>query len=102
MSTTLTATFDTRRDAEMTVERLVQQFEINRADVFLTTEGADNSSGIEEAGSDTEAGGPSPTNRDDAELAGRVVVSVDIQDATLADEVRSAFAEFDAAGVAQA
>ena len=101
MSTTLTATFDTRRDAEMTVERLVQQFEINRADVFLTTEGADNSSGVEEAGSDTEAGAPSPTNRDDAELAGRVVVSVDIQDATLADEVRSAFAEFDAARVAQ-
>ena len=96
MSTSLTAKFDTRREAEMTVERLVQQFKIERTDVFIAAEGDENTVGVEEAGSDTEAGGPSPEDRDDAQLAGRVVVSVDIEDDSLADEIRSAFAEFDA------
>jgi hypothetical protein len=99
MSTSLTAKFDTRREAEMTVERLVQQFKIERTDVFIAAEGGENTVGVEEAGSDTEAGGPSPEDRDDAQLAGRVVVSVDIEDDDLADEVRSAFAEFDASEV---
>ena len=99
MSTSLTAKFDTRREAEMTVERLVQQFKIERTDVFIAAEGDENTVGIEEAGSDTEAGGPSPEDRDDAQLAGRVVVSVDLEDDDLADEVRSAFAEFDASEV---
>ena len=99
MSTSLSAKFDTRREAEMTVERLVQQFKIERTDVFIAAEGDDNTVGVEEAGSDTEAGGPSPEDRDDAQLAGRVIVSVDIEDDGLADEVRSAFAEFDATEV---
>jgi hypothetical protein len=99
MSTSLTAKFDTRREAEMTVERLVQQFKIERTDVFIEAEGSDNTVGIEEAGSDTEAGEPSPETRSDAHLAGRVIVSVDIEDDNLADEVRSAFAEFDASEV---
>ncbi|RZL80511.1 MAG: hypothetical protein EOP66_06425 [Sphingomonas sp.] len=99
MSTSLTAKFDTRREAEMTVERLVQQFKIERTNVFITAEGDDNTAGVEEAGSDTEARGPSPESKDDAELTSRVVVSVGIEDDGLADEVRSAFAEFDAAEV---
>lgn len=99
MATSLTATFDTRREAEMTVERLVQQFKIERTDVFIAVEGDENTAGLEEAGSDTEAGEPSPEDRDDAQLAGRVIVSVDIEDDTLANEVRSAFAEFDASEV---
>ena len=99
MSTSLVAKFDTRREAEMTVERLVQQFKIERTDIFVAAEGDENTAGVEEAGSDTEAGEPSPEDRDDAQLAGRVVVSVDIEDDSLADEVRSAFAEFDATEV---
>ena len=101
MSTSLVAKFDTRREAEMTVERLVQQFKIERTDVFITAEGDQNTAGVDEAGSDTEAGEPSPEGRDDAALAGRVVVSVDIEDENLADEVRSAFAEFNADDVEQ-
>lgn len=99
MSTSLTAKFDTRGEAEMTVERLVQQFKIERTDVFIAAEGDENTVGIEEAGSDIKAGGPSHKDRDDAQLAGRVIVSVDIEDDGLADEVRSTFAEFDAAEV---
>lgn len=93
---TLTAKFDMRREAEMAVERLVQQFKIERSDVFITADDDDNTADVEEAGSDTEAGGPSPESRDDAELTSRVVVSVDIEDDSLADEVRSAFDDFDA------
>ena len=88
--------FDTRREAEMTVERLVQQFDIDRAKVVVAPDGEANSAGIEEAGSDNKAGNPSPEARDDAELNGKVVVTVDVVDAAAADEVRAAFNEFDA------
>lgn len=99
MSPSLTAKIGTRREAEVSVERLVQQFGIERSDVFIAAEGDDNTAGIEEAGSDTEAGAASPENRDDANLAGRVTISVEIEDDSLADEVRATFAEFDASGV---
>ena len=101
MSTTLEATFETRREAEMTIERLVQEYGIERTDIFVTTEGADNSAGEAEAGSDTEAGTPSPPDRDDAALNGRISVSVDIADDARADEVRSAFVEFGAQDVVE-
>ncbi|MBD8618395.1 hypothetical protein IFT67_05630 [Sphingomonas sp. CFBP 13728] len=92
----LTAKFDTRRDAEMTVERLVQQFEIDRAKVVIAADGNENTAGVAEDGSDNKAGEPSPEARDDAELNGKVVVTVDVADDAKADEVRAAFAEFDA------
>ncbi|MDO6415829.1 hypothetical protein Q4F19_15665 [Sphingomonas sp. BIUV-7] len=95
MSSTLTAKFDTRRDAEMAVERLVQAFHIERTDIFIAPEGAANSAGDEAAGADREAGEPSPEGREDAALAGRIVVSVDLEDDDAADEIRAAFAEFD-------
>lgn len=92
----LTAKFDTRRDAEMTVERLVQQFEIDRAKVVIAAYGDENTAGVAEDGSDNKAGEPSPEARDDAELNGKVVVTVAVADDATADEVRAAFAEFDA------
>lgn len=99
MSTSLSAKFDTRREAEMTVERLVQQFKIERTDIFITADGPDNTVGVEEAGSDTKAGAPTPEDRDDAALKGQVVVSVDIENNDLANEVRAAFNEFHAVAV---
>ena len=101
MSVMLSATFDTRRNAEMTVERLVQQFDLDRAAVFITTEGDRNSVGEEQAGSDTEAGTPSAEDRDDAPLNGAIVVTVEVADEQTAEEVRDAFGEFDAAGVVE-
>lgn len=100
MGTTLKASFDTRRGAEMTIERLVQEFGIERTGIFVAAEGSKNSAGEEKAGSDTEAGSPSPDNRNDASLKGRVTVSVDIEDDDHAAKVRSAFAEFGAEDVA--
>ena len=100
MATTLKASFDTRREAEMTIERLVQECDIERTDIFVVAEGDENTSGEEEAGSDAKAGEPSMPSRDDAALNGRISVSVDIEDDARAEEVRAAFAEFGAKDVA--
>lgn len=101
MPVMLTATFDTRREAEMTIERLVQQFDLDRAAISVGTEGDANSAGEEVAGSDTNAGEPSVDQRDDAALAGSIVVTAEVPDEETADLVRDAFAEFDAAGVVE-
>lgn len=100
MATHLTASFSTRREAEMTVERLVQEQGVDRSDIVLAAAGDDNSAGEAIAGSDAEAGEPSPEARDDAALNGRVTVSVAVADAARAGEIRGAFAEFDATDVA--
>ena len=102
MGKTLNASFATRREAEMTVERLVQEHKIERADIFVTTAGDENAAGEEQAWSDREAGEPSPEARDDAPLNGAVTVSVDIEDAAKVAKVREAFAEFAAAEVREA
>ena len=102
MGTTLNATFETRREAEMTVERLVQEHGIERTDIFVAAAGDVNTAGEEQAGSDTDAGEPSPETRDDAPLNGAVTVSVDIENDAEAAKVRDAFAEFQAANVSEA
>ena len=102
MSTTLKANFETRREAEMTIERLVQEYAIERTDIFVVAEGSENSAGAEQAGSDTAAGAPTPEDRNDAALAGKISVSVDIADDDRAGEVRSAFTEFGAEDVVAA
>ena len=102
MGTTLNATFETRREAEMTVERLVQEHGIERANVFIAANGDENSAGEEQAGSDGDAGEPSPEPRGDAPLNGAVSVSVDIEDDAKAAKVREAFAEFNADDVSEA
>jgi hypothetical protein len=101
MTVMLSATFDTRREAEMTVERLVQQFDLDRTAIFIGTEGEENSAGEEQAGSDTKAGMPSPEDRSDAPLNGGIVVTAEVADEEFAERVRDAFAEFDAAGVVE-
>ncbi|EIZ78813.1 hypothetical protein WSK_2861 [Novosphingobium sp. Rr 2-17] len=97
MSTTLNASFTTRRDAEMTVERLVQEYAIERTDIFVSAQGDDNTAGDHPAGSDTPAATPGTDGRDDAALNGRIVVSVDVRDEAAAADIRTAFAEFSGA-----
>lgn len=101
MSTTLTGQFETRREAEMTVERLVQEYGVDRASILIAAAGDENSAGEEQAGSDRAAGSPTPESRDDAALHGGIVVSVDVADKKLAGKVRAAFAEFEASSVEQ-
>ncbi len=94
MSVSISGRFETRRDAEMAVEHLVQEYQIERTDIFIVAPGENNSAGARTAGSDAEAAEPSPERRSDATLNGPIEVSVDLQDDTQAEMIRSAFAEF--------
>ena len=102
MGTTLNASFETRREAEMTVERLVQEHAIDRADIFVAAADDENTAGEAQAGSDTDADEPSPETRHDSPLNGAVTVSVDIEDDAKVAKVRDAFGEFEAADVNEA
>lgn len=95
MSRSLTATFATRRAADLLVERLVQEFGIERTDIFVAAEGAENTAGVVASGSDNASVEPGEEARDDGAHEGGVTVSVDINDEALADRVGLAFAEFE-------
>ena len=93
MNSKMTATFETRREAELVVERLVQEFKVDRSAIHVGPEGDANSAGEAPSGSDRKAASPSVEARDDAALEGRIEVQVDLDDAE-AGEVRKAFREF--------
>ena len=93
---TVDASFDTRRDAEMAVERLVQEFGIDRSAIMVAPEGSANSAGEELSGGDEAAEAPATDERDDAALNGRIKVTVELEDADKIEKVRAALAEFDA------
>ena len=82
MAQTLTGTFETRRDAEMTVEQLVQVLGIDRASVFVASAEPENTAGTVKAGSDTVDGAPDPDAK--PALEGRIEVSVELDDAQAA------------------
>lgn len=77
MERTITANFDTRRDAETAVEHLVQVHGIDRADVFIGAAGKANTAGVRPAGADVESGHPGVEKRGAPELTGPIEVSVD-------------------------
>ncbi|MDZ4328079.1 MAG: hypothetical protein U1A73_24120 [Pseudomonas sp.] len=95
MSQTLKTTFATRRDAELAVERLVQEHGLERSDIFIAPEGVANSSGESVSGSDNPTAAPTEDGRSDAALNGRIEVSVDLQDDALASVVADVFREMD-------
>ena len=101
VSTTLIGRFKTRRDAEMAVERMVQEYEIERTDIFISAAGVDNTAGEQTAGADDEADVPASLDDGGAALNGDIEVSVDIEDDHFADQVRAAFSEFNATDVAK-
>ena len=77
MERTIVATFESRRQAELAVERLVQEHGIPRTDVFLRARGEANSSGVKAAGADIESGHPGVEEHGSPLLAGLIEVSVD-------------------------
>ena len=85
----------------MTIERLVQQFDLDRSAITVGTEGEDNSAGEELAGSDAADGETNVEQRNDAHLNGGIVVTVEVVDDVTAEQVRDAFGEFDAAGIVE-
>lgn len=94
MPTILQGQFETRREAEMTVERLVQEYGIERGAITVAATGEENSAGLQRAGPDETSGAPSENPRNDAALEGALVVVVELDDVAQAEEVRAAFAEF--------
>ncbi|MEC3909013.1 hypothetical protein U5A82_00565 [Sphingobium sp. CR2-8] len=94
MSTTLTGTFDRRDQADMAVERLVQEIGIERTDIFVTASGPDNSAGNRIGGADSET--VDQDERDDVPLTGGIMVSIDLQDDAKVEVVTAALEEFGA------
>ena len=91
---TVFATFATREKAETAVEHIVQQHKVNRADVFVEPEGAENSAGTDRAGAD--AG--KPGSGSEPALHGRLRVSVDLSRGHIA-EIEAALRELGAEDV---
>ena len=75
MESTLIAEFDTRRAAELAVERVVQEFGVPRSDVFVQPTGSDNTSGNRPAGADAKA---APMPEQGGKFKGAIEVSVDL------------------------
>ncbi|WP_062016960.1 hypothetical protein [Aureimonas sp. AU4] len=102
MGTILSAQFEPRREAEMTVERLVQEHGLERSDIFVAAAGRANTAGREGAGSDARAAEPGAPRRNDAALNGSIEVSADIGDGGRTSVVRQALGEFHARDVEEA
>ena len=101
MAITLTATFGTCREAEMTIERLVQEFDVDRAAISVANKHDNNSAGEQRAGSDNAGTSDVQDDRDDVASAGAIVVTAEVVDEDAAQKVRLAFGEFDAQGVVE-
>ncbi|WP_366654642.1 hypothetical protein [Fodinicurvata sp. EGI_FJ10296] len=90
---TIHATFSTREAAEIAIERLVQEYGIDRADIFVQPADAENTAGSEPSGGDVSEreGERSPFG---APLHGSVQVSADVS----GDEIANAEAALRDAG----
>lgn len=92
MTGSFTAELATRRDAESAIERLVQEYGVDRSTIAIRALGEANSAGIKASGADGavgagRTGGPS--------IEGRICVSGEIEEEKLA-AARATFAEFGA------
>jgi hypothetical protein len=94
MSTTIVGSFETRRQAEIAVEHLVQEYGIERGTITVEPSGPANSAGVREAGADTKSGRSGVARQSAAELNGPVDVSVDCRKADRA-VVETAFKSAD-------
>ena len=88
---TLFAEFDTRRDAEMAVEHLVQEHGLDPKTISVVAVSQDNSAGTRASGSDVENSGDKAGMTSEPALAGRLKVSVEVDDG-LSDKVLASFA----------
>ncbi|AHE55321.1 hypothetical protein [Sphingomonas sanxanigenens] len=75
---TVTGEFDTRREADLAIERLVQEYGVERTDIFVAPEGKDNSAGQAVDGADLTTGPAGSEERDDSALRGVLAISIDI------------------------
>ena len=80
MPQTLSAEFETRRDAEMAIEHLVQEYDLDRSAISIVSASLENSSGTKVAGSDLEGGQPKQDAGGSPKLPSRIMLSVEIND----------------------
>lgn len=78
MNSTIERTFGSRRDAELAVERLVQEHGFERTDIFVSSAGDENSAGNQRSGGDTAT--HLEAERRDGALSDPISVSVDVND----------------------
>lgn len=90
---TINATFETRREAELAIEHLVQEHGIDRDDVEVGTEGDQNSAGSEASGADNETELEAGTE-DEAALNGRIALTVTIDSEEAAESVQEVLEEY--------
>ncbi|MGU3359972.1 hypothetical protein ACLBWX_06520 [Methylobacterium sp. M6A4_1b] len=76
-----TADFETRRDAEMSVEHLVQEHGIDRKAITVVSAGDRNSAGTEQAGGDLEGGRNKTETEGEPALTGAIQVRVEADSA---------------------
>lgn len=93
MSQIVAAEFETRRDAEMTVEHLVQEHGLDPKTISIVPAAMENSAGTAVAGSDNESGHDKDGQNPHPALAGRLKVVVDADDRLL-EKVLSSFASY--------
>jgi hypothetical protein len=104
----ITGSFATRREAEMVVETLVQEYNVDRSSIRVQAEGEDNTSGSIVSGTDVaerhRAGGgggdvirPEPEQEAHADgiRAGRITVSAEVEE-TVLQRAEVAFREYGA------
>jgi hypothetical protein len=100
MGTTITGTFPTRREVEIAVEHLVQDYGIERSDVFIQPVSDANSAGEAVTGADAESGhATDTTDAEGAAYNGALLVSVDMNEDE-GEAVEKAFRDAGATNVA--
>jgi hypothetical protein len=81
VASTIRALFPSRREVELAVEHLVQEYGIERTDIFIEPAGAENSAGDAPTGADVESGhGSALPDPAGAAYEGQLIVSVDMND----------------------
>src|SRR5689334_12787258 len=86
MPRTITAEFSVRREAELAVEHLVQEYGVDRKAVQVAAAGAENTAGVVPSGADRDASTGEP---EASATHGRIKVSVSVDDA-IADRAEAA------------
>lgn len=85
MTQMITGLFDTRREAEMAVERLVQEYEFDRSRITAHAAGEENTSGTVVSGADADdaAAGEAPEGVRQGRISVRAEVEADRLDRAL-------------------
>ena len=78
-----TALFDTRREAELAIERLVQEHGLARNEIFAEPAGETATAGVRAGGGDHASGAPSSGEREDAPLKGAIRLTVPFTEETM-------------------